>query len=86
MTITSCKKDYTCVCTTTDSSSSTNVNGTVTTSNQEPSTKTVTYKKVKKSQLRILCSDGKRTASATNTGGGSTTSYSRTTETKCEIK
>lgn len=83
----SCKKERTCECTTTSTNSSTDVSGVTTTFPGTPSTTTTTYKKVKKSELRVACKDSKYESNYTATdngnpdGGGSYKS-----ETTCTLK
>ena len=71
ISLTSCKKDHVCECT----STYTNSNGTVTTNPVD----NVTYKDVKKGDAKTLCQ--KSTSTYVNNSGGTTTSVN-----DCKLK
>jgi hypothetical protein len=85
--LSACKKERTCECTSSGTSSNTNSQGVVESYNYEPTTTKTTYKKIKKSDLGIICGDRKYTSSSSSsTPTGGVNSGSSTTEIKCKIK
>lgn len=84
--LSACKKDYTCECTSTTTSTVVNSNGSSTSNTSEPDVRTITYKKVKKSDLRVYCGSSTHENSSTQSQSGQTNSSSYKTETKCTIK
>lgn len=83
---TACKKDVTCECTTTGTSVYSDNQGYSSSTVNEPTSTTITYKKVKKSKLKTLCGDNKYSSTSTSNNSGTTSNSNYTSETKCEIK
>lgn len=82
----SCKKDYTCECTTKSTTTFNNGQGTTTTTSSDPVVDKEEYKEVKKSNLPLSCKDNSSINSTSNTTGNVTTTTKNETETTCTIK